>query len=196
MWLNSPNNPTSVIMSKDYFKRVVELQKSFAGTKTITNSLQTNGTLLTDEWCSFLRRNRFMVGISLDGPRKIHDRYRRDRAGKGTFDQVLRGLRLLQKHKVEYNVLASVSDKTGLDRILFFSDAVMAIAITLLVIDLRVPEMTRWLSEARLGPTLLELWPGYLGYLLSFFIIGNPYEGRDDLTATARFIGGFRRRGF
>jgi uncharacterized protein len=101
------------LLGIDFFKRVVELQKSFAGTKTITNSLQTNGTLLTDEWCSFLRRNRFMVGISLDGPKEIHDRYRPDRAGKGTFDQVMRGLRLLQNHKVEYNVLASVARETA-----------------------------------------------------------------------------------
>jgi uncharacterized protein len=101
------------LLGIDFFRRVVELQKPFLGTKTITNSLQTNGTLLTDEWCSFLRRNRFMVGISLDGPREIHDRYRRDRAGKGTFDQVLRGLRLLQKHRVDYNVLASLGRQTA-----------------------------------------------------------------------------------
>ena len=64
-------------------------------------------------------------------------------------------------------------DKPGLDRILFFSDAVMAIAITLLVIDLRVPETVRGPGGAGLGPALLALWPNYLGYLLSFFIIGN-----------------------
>jgi len=101
------------LLGLDFFKRVVELQKPFVGTKTITNSLQTNGTLLTDEWCSFLRKNRFMVGISIDGPKEIHDRYRIDRSGKGTFDQVMRGLRLLQKHQVEYNVLASVARETA-----------------------------------------------------------------------------------
>jgi uncharacterized protein len=100
------------LLGIDFYKRVDELQKPFAGTKTITNSLQTNGALLTDEWCTFLRKNNFMVGISIDGPKEIHDRYRRDREGKGTFDQVMRGLRLLQKHKVEYNVLASVARET------------------------------------------------------------------------------------
>lgn len=64
-------------------------------------------------------------------------------------------------------------DKTGLDRILFFSDAVMAIAITLLVLDLRVPEMARGAASSKLAPALLELWRNYLGYLLSFVIIGN-----------------------
>ena len=74
------------LLGMDFFKRVIELQKPFAGRKTITNSLQTNGTLLTDEWCAFLKKHNFMVGISLDGPREIHDRYRRDGTGDGTFD--------------------------------------------------------------------------------------------------------------
>ena len=101
------------LLGIDFFKRVIELQKPFVGKKTITNSLQTNGTLLTDEWCRFLKKNNFMVGISLDGPKEIHDRYRRDQKGNGTFDQVMRGLRLLQKHKVDYNVLACVARETA-----------------------------------------------------------------------------------
>lgn len=102
------------LLGIDFFRRVVQLQKQFSGTKTITNSLQTNGTLLDDEWCRFLKKQNFMVGISLDGPKEIHDRYRRDRKGAGTFDKVMQGLRLLQKHKVEYNVLASVARETAL----------------------------------------------------------------------------------
>jgi uncharacterized protein len=113
------------LLGIDFFKRVIELQKPFAAKKTITNSLQTNGTLLTDEWCSFLKKNNFMVGISLDGPKEIHDHYRRDRKGIGSFDQGMRGLRLLQKHKVEYNVLACVARETAkhpLDIYHFFKD--------------------------------------------------------------------------
>ena len=102
------------LLGVDFFRRVIDLQRPFAGAKTITNSLQTNGTLLTDEWCAFLKKHNFMVGISLDGPKEIHDRYRRDRAGDGTFDQVMRGLRLLQKHGVEYNLLACVARETAL----------------------------------------------------------------------------------
>jgi Arylsulfatase regulator (Fe-S oxidoreductase) len=102
------------LLGLDFFKKVILLQKPFVDRKTITNSLQTNGTLLTDEWCAFLRANGFMVGISLDGPKEVHDRYRRDRAGNGTFDKVMQGLRLLQKHKVEYNVLACVARETAL----------------------------------------------------------------------------------
>lgn len=101
------------LLGIEFFRQVLELQKPFAGKKTITNSLQTNGTLLTDEWCSFFREHNFMVGISLDGPQEVHDRYRSDRAGKGSFAQVIAGLRLLQKHQVEYNVLVSVARDTA-----------------------------------------------------------------------------------
>jgi uncharacterized protein len=101
------------LLGIDFFRRVVDLQRPFVGTKTITNSLQTNGTLLTDDWCAFLKKHDFMVGISLDGPKEIHDRHRHDRKGNGTFDQVMRGLKLLQKHKVEYNVLACVARETA-----------------------------------------------------------------------------------
>jgi len=101
------------LLGIDFFERVVELQKPFAKGRTITNSLQTNGTLLTDEWCRFLKRHNFMVGISLDGPKEIHDRYRKDRRGRGTSEKVMHGLRLLQKHKVETNVLASVARDTA-----------------------------------------------------------------------------------
>jgi uncharacterized protein len=101
------------LLGIDFFKRVIALQKPFAKNKTITNSLQTNGTLLDDEWCRFLKRNNFMVGISLDGPKEIHDRYRRDRKGRGTFEQAMRGLKLLQKHRVDYNVLACVACETA-----------------------------------------------------------------------------------
>jgi uncharacterized protein len=101
------------LLGIDFYKKVVELQKKFPGTKTITNSLQTNGTLLNDEWCVFLKKQNFMVGISLDGPQEIHDRYRHDRKGNGTFDRGMRGLKLLQKHKIEYNVMACVARETA-----------------------------------------------------------------------------------
>jgi uncharacterized protein len=101
------------LLGIDFFERVVELQRPFALKKTITNSLQTNGTRLTDEWCAFLKKHNFIVGISLDGPKEIHDRYRCDRHGNGTFDLVMKGLKLLQKHQVDYNVLACVARDTA-----------------------------------------------------------------------------------
>lgn len=101
------------LLGIDFFKRVLELQRPFTGRTNIANSLQTNGTLLTDEWCDFLRENSFMVGISLDGPEAVHDAYRIDPAGQGSFKQTMQGLRLLQKHHVEYNVLTCVARRTA-----------------------------------------------------------------------------------
>ena len=101
------------LLGLEFFRTVVELQKPFRGRKEITNSIQTNGTRLTDEWCEFFKQNNFFVGLSLDGPRVVHDRYRKDRMGRSTFEEALRGLHLLQKHGVEYNILACVSRETA-----------------------------------------------------------------------------------
>jgi uncharacterized protein len=101
------------LLGIDFFKRVIKLQKPFAKQKTITNSLQTNGTLLTEKWCRFLKKHNFTVGLSLDGPQEIHDRYRCDRKGNGSFDKVMQGLKLLREHKVAYNVMACVARETA-----------------------------------------------------------------------------------
>lgn len=92
-----------------FFQRAVELQRRYCphGLR-VENAIQTNGTLLDDAWAAFLAAEEFLVGISVDGPREIHDRYRRDRAGRATFDAVMRGLETLQKHAVDYNILCTV----------------------------------------------------------------------------------------
>ena len=103
------------LLGLDFFRKVVELQMPYAKNKKILNSLQTNGTLLDDEWCRFLKRYSFLVGLSLDGPEKVHNKYRVDRGGKPIFDAVMRGLKLLQKHGVEYNAMACVARETAKD---------------------------------------------------------------------------------
>jgi hypothetical protein len=80
---------------------------------TFLHTMQTNGTLLDDEWAAFFKEHEFLMGISIDGPRALHDAYRVDKGGKPTFDKVLRGLRLLQKHGVDYNVLTTVNRVNG-----------------------------------------------------------------------------------
>src|SRR5262249_15597799 len=77
------------------------------------NTLQTNGTLLDDEWCAFLHEHGFLIGISIDGPRELHDVYRVDKRGRPTFDAVMRGLRLLQQHHVKYDVLCTIHRKNA-----------------------------------------------------------------------------------
>lgn len=94
----------------DFYRKVMELQRKYAGGRRIENSLQTNGTLLTDEWCRFLRDNAWLVGISIDGPEEFHNEYRRTPLGKATFNKVMAGIRLLQRHGVEWNAMAVVND--------------------------------------------------------------------------------------
>ena len=83
------------LMGLDFFRRSVELQKKYAkpGTR-IENTFQTNGILLNDEWCRFFHEHNFLVGLSLDGPKALHDTYRKDKGGRGTFDRVVRAARL------------------------------------------------------------------------------------------------------
>jgi uncharacterized protein len=98
------------LMGIDFYRRAIELQERYRKPgMTFENTIQTNGTLLNDEWCQFFKENNFLIGISIDGPREFHDSYRVDKKGKGTFERVMCGLRLLQKHGVEYNVLTTIN---------------------------------------------------------------------------------------
>jgi len=96
------------LLGVDFFNRVVELQKKHSGGKRIENGLQTNGVLLDDRWCEFLAGNRFLVGLSVDGPSGLHDKYRADRGGGSTFSAVIKAVTLLKKHAVEFNTLTVV----------------------------------------------------------------------------------------
>ena len=93
-----------------FYRRAIELQRKYARGRRIDNTIQTNATMLTDEWCEFFRENNFLVGVSIDGPQEFHDEYRRTATGKPTFHKVMQGKRLLNKHNVEWNTLAVVND--------------------------------------------------------------------------------------
>lgn len=93
-----------------FYQKVVELQKKYANGRTIDNCIQTNGTLLNDEWCEFFRNNHWLVGISIDGPQEFHDEYRKNKQGKPSFMKVMQGIHLLNKHQVEWNAMAVVND--------------------------------------------------------------------------------------
>lgn len=92
-----------------FFEKAVALQQRYAHGRRISNALQTNGTLLDHEWGAFLHDHHFLVGLSLDGPRRLHDRHRQDKHRQSSFDRVMRGLAILQKHRVEHNALTVVS---------------------------------------------------------------------------------------
>lgn len=102
------------LMGLNFFKRSIELQKKYSKPGTsIENTFQTNGVLLNDEWCEFFHENNFLVGLSIDGPEKLHNQYRKDKGGLGTFDRVVSAIRLLQKHRVEFNILCTVNRKNA-----------------------------------------------------------------------------------
>ena len=114
------------LMGLEFFRRTIALQAKYRKPGTcIENTLQTNGILLDDEWCRFFRDKNFLVGLSLDGPKELHDAYRKDKGGQGTFDRVLRAARLLQNHGVDFNILCTVNAKNSnhpLDVYRFFRD--------------------------------------------------------------------------
>ena len=93
-----------------FYKKALAFQRKYGRGRHIDNSLQTNGTLLTDEWCKFFKDNNFLIGISIDGQEHCHDHYRKNKGGKDTFNQVMKGIELLQKHGVEFNTLSVIND--------------------------------------------------------------------------------------
>lgn len=98
-----------LLRSIDFYRKALSLQQKYAGGKRIDNVIQTNGTLLTDEWCEFFAQNHWLVGISIDGPQPYHDHYRLTAAGKPSWQKVMQGIKLLKKHGVEWNAMAVVN---------------------------------------------------------------------------------------
>ena len=126
------------LMGIDFFRRAIAHQdKHKRPGAVIENTMQTNGVSIDDEWCEFFHEHQFLIGLSLDGPRELHDAYRVDKRGRGTFDSVMRAARLLQKHQVEFNVLTTVHAKNAdhpLDVYRFLRDEVQTRFIQLIPI--------------------------------------------------------------
>jgi uncharacterized protein len=93
------------LLGVEFFKKAVELQNKYGSGKNIENAFQTNGVLLDDTWGTFFRENKFLIGLSIDGPEELHNKYRLNKSGKGSFKQVMKGLEYLKKHQVEFNTL-------------------------------------------------------------------------------------------
>lgn len=114
------------MMGLDFFKRSIEVEKKYIKPgMVVENTIQTNGVLIDEEWCRFLRENNFLVGLSLDGPRRLHDAYRRDRSGKSVYDRVVKTAKLMQAYDVQFNILCtvnSVNSKYPLKVYKFFRD--------------------------------------------------------------------------
>ena len=97
-----------------FFQKVVAIEQKYKKPgQRIENDLQTRGTLLNDEWCAFLRQHGFLVGLSIDGPKELHDQYRVAKDGEPTFDKVLAAAQMLQRHRVPFNVLCVINECPG-----------------------------------------------------------------------------------
>jgi uncharacterized protein len=143
------------MMGLDFFRRSVELEREYAKPgQRILNTIQTNGTLLTDEWGEFLKENDFLVGISIDGPRHLHDAYRVDKGGKPTFDRVIRGLEVLRRYQVDWNVLTTihaVNADHGREVYRFQRDELGAAFVQYIPIIERATEQTLPIADAGWG---------------------------------------------
>jgi uncharacterized protein len=102
------------MMGLDFFRRTLELERQYAPPgQRVLNTVQTNGTLIDDDWAEFFRENQFLVGVSIDGPRAMHDAFRVDKGGKPTFDRVLRGIDALKRNGVDWNAITTVNAANG-----------------------------------------------------------------------------------
>jgi uncharacterized protein len=102
------------LMGLDFFRRTLELEEQYAAPgQRVLNTVQTNATLIDDDWAAFFKANDFLVGVSIDGPREMHDAYRVDKGGKPTFDRVVRGIEALQRHGVDWNAITTVNTANG-----------------------------------------------------------------------------------
>jgi uncharacterized protein len=134
------------LMGRAFFERALELVKKYARPgMVVEHTIQTNGTLLDESWCEFFRENQFLVGLSMDGPREMHDAYRVDKAGAPTFDRVLAAARLMQRQKVDFNILCTVH-AANVDHPLpvyrFFRDELGACFIQLIpIVERATPEL-------------------------------------------------------
>lgn len=169
-----------LILGLDFYKKALEFERKYANGKIIHNTLQTNGTLITDEWADFLAKNDFLVGISIDGPADIHDRYRRDKGGYPTFDRVMAGLMNLQRAGAEYNTMSTVnkfSEGRGLEVYLFLKSLGSRFMQFMPVVEhVKYPTDAKGKMNKRLRPFIVN--PSTEGAMLSPWSISDIAYGK------------------
>lgn len=169
-----------LVLGLDFYKKALEFERKYADGKIIHNTLQTNGTLITDEWADFLAKNDFLVGISIDGPADIHDRYRRDKGGYPTFDRVMSGLMNLQRAGAEYNTMSTVnkfSEGRGLEVYLFLKSLGSRFMQFMPVVEhVKYPTDAKGKMNKRLRPFIVN--PSTEGAMLSPWSISDIAYGK------------------
>ncbi len=144
----------------DFFRKVVELEKKYCPPHVrCENDLQTNGTNLDEAWCEFLQEHNFLVGLSLDGPKELHDHYRKDKSGRGSFDRVFRAAKLLRKYKVNFATLSCVNrltSKHSVDVYRFLRDEIGAQRMQFIPIvePVGFRQVAPWRWDTRLMPSI------------------------------------------
>jgi len=172
------------LMGLDFFERSIQLVNQYKKPhQTVSFSIQTNGTRLDDTWCRFFRRHNFLVGLSMDGPRDIHDTYRLDKRGHGTFDQVLRGWEALGRHQVQANILCAVqaaNARLPVEVYRFFRDELGAQFIQFIPIVERATPETLTLADEGWGKAGPETRPLYTqaGHLVTDRSVKPKQYGR------------------
>lgn len=159
------------LMGLAFFQRSIELvEKHKKPGQQVSHTIQTNGTKLDDDWAKFFKQNHFLVGLSVDGPQPLHDTYRVDKRGRGTFDQVMQGLKVLQKHQVDVNILCTVNAANGdhpLTVYRFFRDELKAEFMQFIPIIERINEDGSTLIQAGNQVTERSVKPEQFGQFLN-----------------------------
>ena len=172
------------LMKLDFFRRAVELVEKYRRPgQAVQHTFQTNGILIDDDWCAFFKEHNFLVGLSVDGPRELHDTYRNDRRGQGTFDLVMRGWRLLRQHGVEFNILCTVNaanEKHGSTVYRFFRDELGAKWVQFIPIVERATEATVQIANQGWSerPGQKRLLYTQTGNLVTARTVGSEQYGR------------------
>lgn len=168
-----------------YFEKIVEFQKKYQPEGvTISNDLQTNGTLLNDKWCEFLKKNNFLVGLSIDGPELLHNTYRTNKAGRGTFKQVMKAVELLHKHQVNFATLTCVNNLTSrnpLEVYRFLRDVVKSPQMQFIpIVEMKTFRETApntWQIDERLMQGDKRLIPGHKDSVVEPFCVSDHAWG-------------------
>lgn len=175
----------ATMLGLPYFEKIVEFQKKYQPEGvTISNDLQTNGTLLNDKWCNFLKQNNFLVGLSIDGPELLHNTYRTNKSGRGTFKQVMRAVELLHKHQVSFATLTCVNNITSrnpLEVYRFLRDVVKSPQMQFIpIVEMKTFRETApntWQIDERLMQGDKRLIPGYKDSVVEPFCVSDHAWG-------------------
>ncbi|AYV20096.1 anaerobic sulfatase maturase [Vibrio mediterranei] len=175
----------ATMLGLPYFEKIVEFQKKYQPEGvTISNDLQTNGTLLNDKWCKFLKQNNFLVGLSIDGPELLHNTYRTNKSGRGTFKQVMRAVELLHKHQVSFATLTCVNNITSrnpLEVYRFLRDVVKSPQMQFIpIVEMKTFRETApntWQIDERLMQGDKRLIPGYKDSVVEPFCVSDHAWG-------------------